>query len=40
MRGYTPAELSRLIAGVIRRTPDVRRRLGFRITASWTPEEG
>ena len=40
MRGYTTTELSRLITGTIGRTPDVRRRLGFRVTASWTPEEG
>lgn len=39
MRGYTPDELSRLVSRAIGRTPDVRRRLGFRITASWTPEE-
>ncbi len=39
MRGYTPDELSRLIGQALGRTPDVRRRLGFRVTASWTPEE-
>ena len=40
MRGYTPDELSRLVARALGRTPNVRRRPGFRVTASWTPEEG
>ena len=40
MRGYTADELSRLVTRALGRAPDVRRRLGFRVTASWTPEEG
>ncbi len=38
MRGYTPDELSRLVATAVGRTPVVRRRIGFRVTATWTPE--
>jgi len=40
MRGYTVSELSQLVTAAVRCTPSVRRRLGFRVTASWTPEEG
>ena len=40
MRGYTPAELSQLVSRAVGRAPRVRRRLGFRVTACWTPEEG
>ena len=40
MRGYTAGELSRLVGQALGYAPHVRRRLGFRITASWTPEEG
>lgn len=40
MRGYTPGELSSLVAAAIGRAPLVRRRLGFRVTATWTPERG
>jgi SAM-dependent methyltransferase len=38
MRGFTPGELSELVAAAIGRRPAVRRRIGFRVTASWTPE--
>jgi ubiquinone/menaquinone biosynthesis C-methylase UbiE len=38
MRGYTSRELSELVASALGRAPVVRRRIGFRITASWTPE--
>ena len=40
MRGYTPDELSRLVVAAVRRPPSVRRRIGFRVTATWTPERG
>ena len=38
MRGFTATELSVIITGAVGRAPTVRRRIGFRITASWTPE--
>ena len=38
MRGYTPGELSELVTAAIGRAPAVRRRIGFRVTASWIPE--
>ena len=38
MRGYTGAELRRLVASAIGRPPLVRRRIGWRITATWQPE--
>ena len=38
MRGFTPGELSELVTAAIGRSPIVRRRIGFRVTASWTPE--
>ena len=37
MRGYTRQELGRLIASSIGRMPTVRRRIGWRVTATWTP---
>ena len=37
LRGYTPSELGALIQSAIGAAPTVRRRLGFRITASWRP---
>ncbi|MEO7218500.1 MAG: methyltransferase domain-containing protein [Gemmatimonadaceae bacterium] len=37
MRGYTRTELSDLIAAAIGVKPAIKQRLGFRITASWTP---
>lgn len=39
MRGFTPGELAELVSAAIGQTPVVRRRIGFRVTASWTPEE-
>jgi hypothetical protein len=38
MRGFTPGELSELVTAAIGRPPVVRRRIGFRVTASWAPE--
>jgi ubiquinone/menaquinone biosynthesis C-methylase UbiE len=38
MRGYTTKELRRLVTSAIGRTPIVRRRAGWRVTASWCPE--
>ncbi len=38
MRGFTSGELSELVSAAIGRAPVVRRRIGFRVTASWTPE--
>ena len=38
MRGYTPHELGRLVASAIGRPPVVRRRMGWRVTATWRPE--
>lgn len=37
LRGYTPRELSDLVSSALGRAPVVRRRIGFRITATWTP---
>lgn len=39
MRGYTARELRELVGTAVGRVPRVRRRLGFRVTASWTPTE-
>ena len=38
MRGYTNDELQRLVASSIGRTPIVRRRVGWRVTATWRPD--
>ena len=38
MRGYTTDELRRLVTRAIGRTPTVRRRIGWRVTATWHPE--
>ena len=38
MRGYTGDELRRLIGTAIGRTPNVKRHLGWRVTATWRPE--
>ena len=38
MRGFTPGELAELVTAAIGRPAEVRRRIGFRVTASWTPE--
>lgn len=37
MRGYTDNELRRLVSSSIGQTPTVRRRIGWRVTATWTP---
>jgi SAM-dependent methyltransferase len=37
MRGYAGDELRRLVAASIGRAPDVRRRMGWRVTATWRP---
>ena len=37
MRGYAGDELRRLVTASIGRSPDVRRRRGWRVTASWRP---
>jgi ubiquinone/menaquinone biosynthesis C-methylase UbiE len=37
MRGFTARELETLIAGAVGAPPRVRRRAGWRLTASWTP---
>ena len=37
MRGFTPGELVAIVRGGAGRTPRVRRRLGWRLTASWEP---
>ena len=39
MRGYAGDELRRLVTASIGRSPDVRRRMGWRVTASWRPAE-
>jgi ubiquinone/menaquinone biosynthesis C-methylase UbiE len=38
LRGFTSSELSQLITRATGVTPSVRRRLGFRLTARWTPK--
>ena len=37
MRGYAGDELRRLITAAIGRAPNVRRRMGWRVTATWSP---
>ena len=37
LRGYRRGELSALVAAAIGTAPDVRDRIGFRVTASWRP---
>ena len=37
MRGYAGDELRRLVTASIGRAPDVRRRVGWRVTATWRP---
>jgi len=39
MRGFLPAELAKLIESATGQHPVVRRRLGFRVTTSWTPSQ-
>lgn len=37
MRGFTRSELSSIVRNAVGVTPTIRRRLGFRLTASWQP---
>lgn len=37
MRGFVPDELTKIVKTAAGIEPDVRHRLGFRLTASWTP---
>jgi SAM-dependent methyltransferase len=37
LRGFTPAELATQVRGATGRDATVRRHLGFRVTATWTP---
>jgi SAM-dependent methyltransferase len=37
LRGFTESELSNLVRSATGATPTMRRRLGFRVTAHWTP---
>jgi SAM-dependent methyltransferase len=37
MRGFTPAELGDTVRDAVAQKPVVHRRLGFRVTTSWTP---
>jgi len=37
LRGFTPRELQSLVTDAVGVPPTVRRRAGFRLTASWTP---
>ena len=39
-RGFTTAELNRIVKAATGSTPIVRRRLGYRVTARWAPEPG
>jgi SAM-dependent methyltransferase len=39
LRGFTAGELRRSIADAVGVEPDVRERLGFRLTASWAPRK-
>ena len=39
LRGFTRAELDALVRSAVGQRADVRYRLGFRVTASWTPPE-
>ncbi|MBA3341329.1 MAG: methyltransferase domain-containing protein [Gemmatimonadaceae bacterium] len=38
MRGFLPDELADIVQGATGQRPTVKRRLGFRLTASWTPQ--
>jgi len=40
LRGYRRHELSRLVHTAVGTTPEVRDRLGFRVTAAWSPSSG
>jgi ubiquinone/menaquinone biosynthesis C-methylase UbiE len=37
LRGFTRAELARLVVGATGAAPEIRQRLGYRITARWSP---
>ena len=37
MRGFTPPELRSIVEGAVGTVPRVRRRVGWRVTASWEP---
>jgi hypothetical protein len=37
MRGFTPSELASIVERATGQRPIVTRRLGFRLTTSWTP---
>jgi SAM-dependent methyltransferase len=37
LRGFTPSELSEHVRAATGRSPTVRRHLGYRVTATWTP---
>ncbi|MFN2636585.1 MAG: methyltransferase domain-containing protein [Gemmatimonadaceae bacterium] len=39
MRGFTPEELVDTVRQAVSRNPEVHRRLGFRVTASWSPAQ-
>lgn len=39
MRGFEQSELRQLVQQAVGVTPEVRKRLGWRLTASWTPNE-
>jgi SAM-dependent methyltransferase len=38
MRGFVPSELAEIVSNATGQRPVVTRRLGFRLTTSWTPE--
>jgi 2-polyprenyl-3-methyl-5-hydroxy-6-metoxy-1,4-benzoquinol methylase len=40
MRGFTGEELREMVRAAVGRSPAVRRRAGFRVSASWSPLEG
>jgi len=40
MRGYTADELRRLVRSSTGRAPNVKRHMGWRVTATWRPEPG
>lgn len=40
LRGFTRAELTRLVASAVGVAPRVQRRLGFRLTVHWSPTSG
>jgi hypothetical protein len=38
LRGFEPTELRAIVRDAVGITPEVKRRLGWRITASWNPD--